>query len=176
MGPSVGGDVPTTEGFIRANGYGTRRPVTIDFAFGKAPAYHVAILRHKGGWSETVCRPEFRRLLAWAKANDLKTGKWIFRGSAEGAFDACLEVRGWAKVSGGIRLTTLPAATVARVRFDPDVVSPSVVYHGLNDWLRWRKKEKEIRSVVSSREVYDGDPWADKKAWKHTTVEFVVRR
>jgi DNA gyrase inhibitor GyrI len=150
--------------------------MTVDFAFGKAPAYHVAILRHKGAWSEDVCRPEFRRLVAWAKANHLKTGKWIFCGTGEGAFDACLEIRGTAKATGGIRLRTMPATPVARVRFDPDVVSPRVVYHGLNDWLRWRKKEKEIRKVVSTREVYDDDPWTNKQAWKHTTVEYVVRR
>jgi DNA gyrase inhibitor GyrI len=150
--------------------------MTVDFEFAKAPAYHVAALRHKGRWTENVCRPEFAKLVKWAKANHLKTGKWIFRESAEGSFEACLEIRGHAKASGGIRLRTFPATAVARVEFDPDVVSPRVVYHGLNDWLRWRKKEKEIRSVVSSREVYSGDPWADKKAWKNTTVEFVVRR
>jgi DNA gyrase inhibitor GyrI len=85
-------------------------------------------------------------------------------------------VRGTAKATGGIRFRTFPATPVARVRFDPDAISPRLVYHGLNDWLRWRKKEKEIRKVVSTREVYDDDPWTNKHAWKNTTVEYVVRR
>jgi DNA gyrase inhibitor GyrI len=150
--------------------------MTVDFALGKAPAYRVATLPQKGGWSENVCRPEFAKLRAWADQNGLRTGKWIFRGHDEGGFQACLEIRGNARPSGAIRIRTLPASAVARVRFDPDVVSPRVVYHGLNDWLRWRKKEKEIRAVRSSREIYDGDPWTDKRAWKNTTVEYLVSR
>jgi hypothetical protein len=50
------------------------------------------------------------------------------------------------------------------------------VYHGLNDWLRWRKKDGEVKSVRTSREVYSADPWTNKTAWKTTTVEYVVRR
>ncbi|MCI4329425.1 MAG: GyrI-like domain-containing protein [Thermoplasmata archaeon] len=150
--------------------------MTVDFAFGKAPAYRVATLPPKGGWSENVCRPEFARLVAWAKKNHVRTGKWIFCSTANDGFRACLEIRGSAKSEGSIRIRTLPATAVARVRFDPDVVSPRVVYHGLNDWLRWRKKDKEVRVVRSSREIYDGDPWADKKAWRNTTVEYVVSR
>jgi hypothetical protein len=61
------------------------------------------------------------------------------------------------------------------VRFDPTVVSPRVVYHGLSDWLRWQRKEKKIRSVVSYREIYEGNPWKDKRAWSRTEVQFVVR-
>jgi DNA gyrase inhibitor GyrI len=150
--------------------------MTVDFALGKAPAYRVATLPPTKHWSENVCRPEFAKLLAWAKENELTPGKWIFRGLDGEGFQACLEIRGKAKASGAIRIRTLPASAVARVRFDPDVVSPRVVYHGLNDWLRWRKKEKEIRAVRSSRELYDGDPWTDPKAAKNTTVEYLVTR
>ncbi|MFI5413701.1 MAG: hypothetical protein ACHQ0I_03850 [Candidatus Lutacidiplasmatales archaeon] len=150
--------------------------MTVDFEFAKAPKYRVACLRAKGRWSPNICRPEFGKLVAWAKKNGLKTGKWIVRESEMGKFEACLEVRGSAKSSGGIRLRTFPASAVARVTFDPEVVSPRVVYHGLNDWLRWRKKEGEVKSVRSTREVYSGDPWTNKAAWKGTTVEFLVRR
>ncbi|MCI4325589.1 MAG: GyrI-like domain-containing protein [Thermoplasmata archaeon] len=150
--------------------------MTVDFVLAKAPAYRVATLPAKGGWSENVCRPEFAKLLAWAEKNGLQTGKWIFRGLDNDGFQACLEIRGTARASGAVRIRTLPASAVARVRFDPDLVSPRVVYHGLNDWLRWRKKEKEIRAVRSTREIYDGDPWTDTKAWKNTTVEFLVSR
>lgn len=150
--------------------------MTVDFAFGKAPKYRVATLPAKGRWSENIGRPEFAKLVAWAKANRLRTGKWIFRETAEGTFTVCLEIRGNAKASDGVRLQTFPAASVARVTFDPDAISPRVVYHGLNDWLRWRKKDGEIRGVRSSREVYSGNPWTDKVAWSHATVEFLVRR
>lgn len=150
--------------------------MTVDFAFAKAPAYRVATLPPSKGWSENVCRPEFARLMAWAKKHHLRTGHWIFCGTADGGFRACLEIRGAAKSDGAVRIRTLPAASVARVRFDPDVVSPRMVYHGLNDWLRWRKKDKEIRGVGTTREIYDGDPWSDRRAWRNTTVEFVVRR
>jgi len=150
--------------------------MTVDFAYGKAPKYRVATLRAKGRWSENICRPEFAKLVAWAKANRVPTGKWIVRESDMGRFEACLEIRGTAKATGGIRLRTFPASATARVTFDPDVVSPRVVYHGLNDWLRWQKKEGELKAVRGTREVYSGDPWTDQAAWKATTVEFLLRR
>ena len=60
--------------------------------------------------------------------------------------------------------------------FDPEVVEPRVVYHGLSDFLRWRKKSGEIRSVGDYREVYQGDPWKDRRAYAHTEVQYVVRK
>ena len=150
--------------------------MTVDFAMGKAPAYRVAVLRAKGAWSPNICRAEFRKLVAWAKSNRLKTGKWIVRSDDDMKFEACLEVRGAAKPEGGIRMRTFRASPVARVTFDPNVVSPRVVYHGLNDFVRWRKKDGEIKGVGGSREVYDGDPWTNKSAWSHTTIEYLVRK
>ena len=41
---------------------------------------------------------------------------------------------------------------------------------------RWRRKDKEIRRVLSSREVYSGNPWTDPKAWAKTEVQFLVRK
>ncbi len=58
----------------------------------------------------------------------------------------------------------------------PERRFPRVVYHGLSDWLRWQRKEKEVRSVLSYREVYEGNPWKDQKAWSRTEVQFVVRK
>jgi hypothetical protein len=46
----------------------------------------------------------------------------------------------------------------------------------VTDWLRWRKKDKTIRSVGMYREVYDGDPWREPRAWAHTDVQIVVRK
>ena len=65
---------------------------------------------------------------------------------------------------------------MARVVYSPRVVEPRVVYHGLSDFLRWRKKAHEIRSVGDYREVYTGSPWTDKRAYEHTEVQFVVRK
>lgn len=150
--------------------------MTVDFELGKAPKYRVATLAAKGKWSENMGRAELGKLQAWAAKNGLKTGKVIFRWGPKESLVVGLEAKGKAKTSGGIRWQTLRPSAVARVTFDPDVVSPRVVYHGLNDWLRWRKKDHEVKSVGSTRELYSGDPWTNKAAWKNTTVEYLVRR
>ncbi|MFZ0698615.1 MAG: hypothetical protein WAN74_00220 [Thermoplasmata archaeon] len=59
--------------------------------------------------------------------------------------------------------------------FDPEEIAPRVVYHGLVDWLRSRRKEGKVGPVLATREVYTGDPWTDEKAWARTEVQFVVR-
>lgn len=150
--------------------------MTVDFAFRRSPAYRVASIAWKGPWNEPKIRANFGRVVAWAKANGLRTGKWVFREPGERAWEVAIEVRGTARSSGAVRLKTYPASTVASVTFDPDAVSPRVIYHGLTDWLRWRKREKEIRSVGQYREVYDDDPWRNPRAWARTTVQVVVRR
>jgi hypothetical protein len=65
---------------------------------------------------------------------------------------------------------------VARAVYDPEIIEPRVVYHGLSDFLRWRKKDHEIRSVGGYREVYSGDPWKDTRAYAHTEVQVGVRK
>jgi len=150
--------------------------MTVDFAWGKSPSLKVASVAWTGPWNEKKIRAQFERVARWAKENRVRTGRWIFREPGERRWEVAIEIRGRARASGGVRTKTFPAAPVARVIFDPDEVSPRVVYHGLSDWLRWRKKEKEIRSVLSSREVYSGNPWADPKAWARTEVQFLVRK
>jgi effector-binding domain-containing protein len=150
--------------------------MTIDFAMGRAPALRVASVRWKGPWKETKIRQQFEKVERWAKAEGLRTGVWVFREPGERSWEAGIEVKGSARSRGGIRLRTLPATPVAKVVFDPEVVSPRVVYHGLTDWLRWRRKDGEIRSVVSSREIYRGNPWRDAKVWAKTEIQFVVRK
>ncbi|HKV90029.1 MAG TPA: hypothetical protein VJQ43_02400 [Thermoplasmata archaeon] len=150
--------------------------MTVDFEFGKAPKYTLATIVAKGKWTENMGRPELKKLMDWAAENRVKTGKVVFRWRADETLEVGLEIRGKAKTGDGIRRRTLPATSVARVTFDPDAVSPRVVYHGLSDWLRWRKKDKEVKSVGSGREIYRGDPWTNKAAWKNTSVEFAVRR
>ncbi|HEY1198975.1 MAG TPA: GyrI-like domain-containing protein [Thermoplasmata archaeon] len=150
--------------------------MTVDFVLKKTPSLHVAAIRWTGPYNERQIQKRFEEVEKWARARGLRTGRWIFREPGSRVWDTAIEVRGKARSEGRVKVRTLPAGTVASVRFDPDVVSPRVVYHGLSDWLRWRRKEKEIRSVVSYREVYEGNPWKDKRAWSRTEVQFVVRK
>lgn len=150
--------------------------MVVDFKIKHTPSYRVATLSWKGPWNERRIRAQFDRIAKWARASGLRTGKWIFREPGSRAWEVAIEVRGPARSEGPIRVRTVPAATVASVVFDPAVVSPAVVYHGVTDWLRWRKRDKTIRSVGIYREVYDGDPWRQPKAWAHTDVQIVVHK
>jgi effector-binding domain-containing protein len=150
--------------------------MTVDFEFRKSPAIRLASVRWTGPYSERQIRAHFEEVARWAKRRGIRTGRWVFLEPRERTWETGIELRGPAKAEGKIRIRTLPAATVARVQFDPEVVSPRVVYHGLMDWLRWRRKEKEIRSVLSNREIYEGNPWKDRRAWSRTEVQFVVRK
>jgi DNA gyrase inhibitor GyrI len=150
--------------------------MTIEFGIKRAPAYRVASLRWKGPWSDAGIHRKFLAVVTWARRHGLRTGRWVFREPGERTWEVGVEIRGAAKSDGPIRVRTYPAASVASVVFDPDVVSPAVIYHGLNDWLRWRRKDKTIRSVGDYREVYVDDPWRNPKAFARTEVQFVVRR
>jgi DNA gyrase inhibitor GyrI len=150
--------------------------VVVDFKIKRTPQYRVASLSWKGPWNERRIRAQFDRIAKWARASHLRTGKWIFREPGPRAWEVSIEVRGEARSSGPIRVRTFAAATVASVVFDPTVVSPAVVYHGVTDWLRWRRKDKTIRSVGGYREVYEGDPWRNPKSWARTDVQVVVRK
>lgn len=150
--------------------------MTVDFEMKKAPSLRVASIRWTGKYDEVAIRSRFEEVEKWAREHGVRTGRWVFREPDSRTWDTGIEVRGKARSEGRVKVRTLPAATVASVQFDPDVVSPRVVYHGLSDWLRWRRKEKAIRTVVSTREIYEGNPWKDKRAWSGTEVQFVVRK
>jgi DNA gyrase inhibitor GyrI len=159
--------------------------MAVDFEFKRAPSCTVASLQYVGLWREDHLHKEFRQLVAWAKKNKVRTGRWIFREldgpysrrpDTERRWEACLEFKGQAEREGRVRIKKLPAETVARVVFNPDAVSARLVYHGLSDWLRWRKKSGEIKTFGPTREVYDGDPWTNTRAWTHAEVQFLVRR
>jgi effector-binding domain-containing protein len=150
--------------------------VVVEFRLKRVPAARVATLAWKGPWNERKIRAQFDRIALWARQNGLGTGRWIFREPAARAWQVAIEIRGAARSEGPIRVRTFPATTVASVVFDPNVVSPSVVYHGITDWLRWRKKDKTIKSVGTYREVYSGDPWRRPSAWARTDVQVVVRK
>lgn len=150
--------------------------MTVDFVLKKSPAIRLAAIRWKGSYREREIQRRFQEVEKWAKVHRLRTGRWVFREPGSNLWDVGIEVRGVARSEGRVKVRKLPAATVASVTFDPDVVSPRVVYHGLSDWLRWQRKEKEIRSVLSYREVYSGNPWKDPRAWSKTEVQIVVRK
>lgn len=148
----------------------------VDFELCKAPSYRVASIGRTGPWRKDNLRKEFRELTQWARKSGLRTGRWIFYHKGDRRWEACLEIKGSAVAAGRIRLKTLPSTYVARCIFDPDAVADRVIYHGLSDWTRWRRRYKEIRSVGGSREVYSGDPWTDARAWAHCEVQFLVRK
>jgi DNA gyrase inhibitor GyrI len=149
--------------------------MVVDFRLKRAPAFRVAARTWKGPWSERRIRGEFRRLASWARRHRLRTGRWIFREPGTRSWEVAIEVRGAARSEGDVRVRTIPAATVASVVFDPEVVSPAVVYHGITDWLRWRRKDRTIKSAGGYREVYVGDPWSRAAVWARTEVQVVVR-
>jgi effector-binding domain-containing protein len=149
--------------------------MTVDFVFKKAPSLRVATIRWSGPYSEAGIRRRFAEVEKWAIARKLRPGRWVFREPGARRWEVGIEVPARAGSQGRVKVRVLPAARVASVTFDPEVVSPRVVYHGLSDWLRWQRKEKKIRSVLSTREIYPGDPWKDARAWSKTEVQFVVR-
>jgi effector-binding domain-containing protein len=150
--------------------------MTVDFALKRAPKLRIANVRWKGPWNDRVIQQHFETVEKWARSRGLKTGRWVFREPDARTWDAGIEVRGRAKSDWRVKLRTLPAASVASVEFDPDVVSPRVIYHGVTDWLRSQRKEKVIRSAGAYREIYNGNPWRDKRAWSKTEIQVVVRK
>lgn len=150
--------------------------MTVDFKLKKAPTFRLATLTRKGAWNEGKLRGQFRTLVAWAKKNHLKIGHWLFLEPDARTFIAAIEVRGKAKGQGSIKMRTHPASSVASVTFDPNAISPQVIYHGIVDWLKWQKKYKTISSIGLYREVYTGDPWSSPKVWSKTEIQVVVKK
>jgi len=158
----------------------------VDFAMHKAPEYRVATRTLLGAWpGDKALRAEFEKVQAWAKEKGLRTGKWFFREFGDDKtpdekwrWEVGVEIRGTGTVRGGkeIVMKTLPSSTVAMVTFDPDKVSPRVIYHGLTDYLRERAKAGEYKEAGPYREVYLGNPWSSKKAWANTQVQVPVKR
>ena len=160
--------------------------MTVDFAMRKAPEYKIATRTLTGAWpGDKALHSEFEKVQAWAKGKGLRTGRWFFREfgddntpDAKWRWEMGVEIRGAKAVRGGngIVLKTLPPSTVATLTFDPDEISPRVIYHALADWLRHRAKEGEYKEAGPYREVYLGDPWSSKRAWAHTQIQVPVKR
>jgi hypothetical protein len=153
--------------------------MTVDFVVKRAPGYTVASITRIGPWRENTWRPELSQIEKWARKRKLRTGKYILREFGSGnrrRWEACIEIRGKASSEGKVRIKSIPAEMVAAVTFNPRDVSPRLVYHGLNDWTRWRVRDRTFRKIVSNREVYNGNPWTNPRAWAKTEVQYVVRK
>ena len=160
--------------------------MVVDFQIRKAPEYRVATRTLAGKWpGDKALRAEFEEVQAWAKEQGLRTGRWFFRefGSddtpdEEWRWEVGVEIRGKGTVRGGrgVVIKTLPASAVATITFDPDKISPRVIYHGITDWLRAREKAGEYKEAGPYREVYLTNPWSSKRAWANTQVQVPVER
>src|SRR5208283_2044013 len=155
-----------------------------DIVVKRTPSYQVACLAKIGAEGRDPLRREFYELTSWAKKQKIKTGMWIFcfyeggssrrRDPSKYRFEACLEIKGKAKPEGKIKVKTLPGLTVASVKFNPDHVSPRLVYNGEYGWLRENEDYKESASY--SREVYFGNPLTNPCAWARTEVQVPVKK
>jgi hypothetical protein len=150
--------------------------MTVEFKLKRAPGYRVASIVRVGPWMEDNLRTEFGELARWAKRQKVRTGRWIFFERDRNRWEACLEVKGPVRPEGRIRLKSLPPTWAASVTFDPDVISSRIVYHGLADWTRQRRRDGHIRTVTAVRELYPGDPWGDPAAWAQCEVQFLVTK
>ena len=160
--------------------------MTVDIVVRKEPSYNVIAKAHVGSYSgDDMLRDEFDALMKWARKNGAKTGKWFFYELDDldtpdeiRKWEACIEVKAMPKVKlpRDIVSKELPAQLVASVTFDPDKVSPRLVYHGVEGWLKWRTKFREFEEAGPTREVYLGDPWTNKKAWAKVDIQVPVRR
>ena len=153
----------------------------IDIEVKQSPSYRVACLERVGSEGSEPLRREFSELQKWAKKNKVKTGKWIFQFHEAGRtpdrykFEACLEIKGKnAQGEGKITIKDLPKMTVARVKFNPDELSPRLVYNGLYGWLKENEDYKE--AAPYSREIYPGDPWKSSWAWARLEAQVPVEK
>lgn len=158
--------------------------MTVDFTIKKfagcTVAYVTYVGPHKG---DDMMREEFEKLAAWAKEKKLRTGKWFFIEldgpevpSKKRRYEACIELKGKARSSKGVRIRQLPETIVASIRFDPKKISPRVIYHGMESWLQWRKKEGKYKESGDWREVYIGNPWTSARAWANVEVQAPVKK
>lgn len=125
-------------------------------------------------------RKELGQLEKWARKRKLRTGKYLLY-ELDGVgnkrrWETCIEIKGKARSEGRVKVKKIPAETVVSVRFNPDKVSARLVYHGLEDWLKWRLKDKTFKKIGASREVYSGNPWRKPWAWARAEVQVLVKK
>jgi DNA gyrase inhibitor GyrI len=155
--------------------------MAVDIRVKRAPGYRVASMMRVGPYRMDILRAEFNQLVNWARKRKIRTGKWILyfldepggrRPANKLRSEACLEIKGKAKTEGRIKVKKLPAQRVACVTFDPDEVSPRLVYSGIYGWLRYAG----YKDVGPSRELYEGNPWTNARAGAKAEVQVPVKR
>jgi effector-binding domain-containing protein len=153
----------------------------VEFKVKTAPSYKVAYILHIGPYTnQNMWRPEFNELVKWAKKRKLRTGKWIMgfldkwseKTEKRRRSVACIEIKGRAKAEGKIKIMKIPKQKVVSVIFDPDKVSADVVYYGLEAWLEYCPYKQAARS----KELYDGNPWTNPRAWANCEVQVPLKR
>jgi effector-binding domain-containing protein len=141
----------------------------------------VASMMRVGPYSANMLRSEFSQLAKWAKKRGLRTGKWILffidepggrRPANRLRSEACLQIKGRATSEGKIKVKKLPAQKVVAVTFNPNIISPRLVYSGIYGWLEWAG----LKEAGLSREVYEGNPWTNPRAWANAEVQLPVKR
>ena len=154
--------------------------MTVDFKLKRVPACTVACVTEDGRYSDRAIRASFAKIAQWTVRKGLSTGRWFFIEQYEEddriRWDACIEVKGKARSEGKVRVKSLRASDVVSVSFNPDEISARIVYHAINDWIRWRKRDGSITRTGRFREVYPGDPWKDATAWENMEVQLIVSR
>lgn len=153
----------------------------VEFKVKTAPAYKVAYILHIGPYTnQNMWRPEFNQLEKWAQKKKLRTGKrimyfldkWNKKTEKRRRSVACLDIKGKAKAEGRIKIMKIPKQKVVSVTFDPNQVSADVVYYGLEAWLEYCPYKQAARS----RELYDGNPWTNPRAWATCEIQVPLRR
>ena len=160
-----------------------------DIVLKREPAYHVISKSYTGPYTgDNMLRPEFDYLTKWLHENDIRSGKWLrieldkyevgAPTNTQRRWWACIELKTKSpgKPTSDIEFKVIPAAQVASVTFDPNVVSSRLVYHGLECWLDWRTKFGEYEEAEPAREVYLGNPWTDKNAKKRIELQVPIRK
>jgi len=146
-----------------------------------APSYSVAYLMHRGPYGgQNMWRSEFNQLARWAKKKKLRTGKWIMyfidrwgeRPQRERRSIAAIQIKGKTKPEGKIRIMKIPRQRVASVTFDPGKVSTELIYYGLDGWL----ESSSYKQASPSRELYNGSPWTNSKAWANCEVQVPLKK
>jgi DNA gyrase inhibitor GyrI len=158
--------------------------LVVDIKVRKEPSYTVAYLTHVGRHTgENMLRQEFEDLVRWATKRKLRTGKWFFyeldgpeTAEKTRRWEACVEINRKVKTGGRFGVKKLPAQTMACVRFNPDEVSANLVYHGIQGWLEWRKKNGGYEDGGTWRETYPDNPWTNAKAWARTEVQAPINK
>jgi DNA gyrase inhibitor GyrI len=146
-----------------------------------APSYTVAYKIHVGPYAgQNMWRSEFSQLSKWAKKRRLRTGKWIMyfidkwneKTQRKRRSVAAIEIKRKAKPEGEFQIMRIPRQKVASVTFDPDKVSEELVYHGLESWL----DSSSYNPAARSRELYDGNPWTEPRAWANCEAQVPLKR